>query len=90
MDHFIVKIFDIFDVITVKILYLLTTYYKDVYITKPLTSREGNSEKYIVCQDFIGINNEEISKLNNLIMLWNTTDNFVIDLFDFDLPRRDC
>ena len=85
---FIIKIFDIFDIITVKILYLLSIYYNDVFITKPLTSREGNSEKYIVCQNFKGIDNKEIIKLNSLISLWNNCNDYVIDLFDFDLPEN--
>ena len=33
-------------------IYLLNSLYRDVYITKPKTSRYANSEKYIVCIDF--------------------------------------
>jgi 23S rRNA U2552 (ribose-2'-O)-methylase RlmE/FtsJ len=51
--HFILKIFDIFSKLTTDILYILTRVYSEVYITKPFTSRLANSEKYIVCKNFL-------------------------------------
>jgi len=51
--HFILKIFDIFSKLTIDILYMLTRMYSEVYITKPFTSRLANSEKYIVCKNFL-------------------------------------
>ena len=51
--HFILKIFDIFSKLTVDMLYLLSCLYSEVYITKPHTSRLANSEKYIVCKNFL-------------------------------------
>jgi hypothetical protein len=51
--HFILKIFDIFSKLTIDILYILTRLYSEVYITKPFTSRLANSEKYIVCKNFL-------------------------------------
>jgi hypothetical protein len=51
--HFILKIFDIFSKLTVDVLYLLSCLYSEVYITKPNTSRLANSEKYIVCRNFL-------------------------------------
>ena len=50
--HFIIKIFDIYTIITIKLLYLLNIYYDSIIITKPFTSRPANSEKYIVCKGF--------------------------------------
>lgn len=54
---FIMKIFDISNYATCEIIYILNSFYKKIYITKPVTSRPGNSEKYIVCKDFKQINN---------------------------------
>ena len=51
--HFILKIFDVFSKLTVDALYLLSCLYSEVYITKPYTSRLANSEKYIVCRNFL-------------------------------------
>jgi len=51
--HFILKIFDCFMEHTIDLLYILSAFYKKVYITKPQTSRNANSEKYIVCKNFL-------------------------------------
>lgn len=51
---FILKIFDCFTEATMDMLYILSSFYKKVYITKPKTSRYANSEKYVVCKDFDG------------------------------------
>jgi 23S rRNA U2552 (ribose-2'-O)-methylase RlmE/FtsJ len=50
---FVLKIFDCFMQHTIDLLYLLSSFYKKVYITKPQTSRYANSEKYIVCCEFL-------------------------------------
>lgn len=51
--HFVLKLFDTFMEHTLDILYILSSVYKKVYITKPQTSRYANSEKYLVCKNFI-------------------------------------
>lgn len=56
---FILKIFDCFTQHTVDILYLLASFYDKVYIFKPNTSRYANSEKYVVCKDFLFSNSAE-------------------------------
>ena len=50
---FILKVFDCFMEHTIDILYILSAFYEKVYITKPHTSRYANSEKYIVCKNFL-------------------------------------
>ncbi len=52
--HFVLKLFDCFLQHTLDILALLSSLYEKVYIIKPQTSRYANSEKYIVCKNFIG------------------------------------
>lgn len=49
---FVLKVFDIFHRNTIEILCILCYFYEKVHIYKPLTSREANSEKYIVCVNF--------------------------------------
>jgi 23S rRNA U2552 (ribose-2'-O)-methylase RlmE/FtsJ len=56
--HFILKLFDCFHACTIDLLYLLSSFYQTVYITKPQTSRTGNSEKYLVCKHFLFENDE--------------------------------
>ena len=50
---FVLKVFDIFNHATFQAIYLLSCFYKKIVITKPYTSRYANSEKYIVCKNFI-------------------------------------
>jgi 23S rRNA U2552 (ribose-2'-O)-methylase RlmE/FtsJ len=50
---FILKIFDCFMQHTMDVLCILSSFYDKVYITKPNTSRYANSEKYIVCKNFL-------------------------------------
>jgi hypothetical protein len=50
---FILKFFDCFMPQSLDVLALLSSFYDRVYITKPQTSRYANSEKYIVCKDFL-------------------------------------
>jgi len=50
---FILKIFDCFMQHTIDLLYILSSFYEKVYIMKPNTSRYANSERYIVCKDFV-------------------------------------
>ena len=50
---FVLKIFDMFHETTIEMLYLLSYFYKQVYVHKPNTSREANSEKYIICKGFV-------------------------------------
>lgn len=54
---FILKVFDIFTTTSIHLLYLLKTVYREVYIYKPKTSRPTNSEKYVICKNFIGNQN---------------------------------
>lgn len=54
---FILKVFDLFDYKTIQLIYLLYITYSDIYIHKPYTSRNTNSEKYIICKNYIRNNN---------------------------------
>jgi len=49
---FVLKIFDTFTRVTIDIIHLLSSFYSDVIIIKPNTSRIANSEKYVVCKGF--------------------------------------
>lgn len=50
--HFILKVFDTFTKPTIDILCVLCNLYKEVFVSKPCTSRHANSERYIVCKCF--------------------------------------
>ena len=50
--HFILKIFETFTIPSLKLIYILTYFYKDMYIYKPYFSRMSLSEKYLICKNF--------------------------------------
>ena len=50
--NFVLKVFDLFTNVSLKFILILQLFYQDIYITKPLTSRFTNAEKYIVCMNF--------------------------------------
>lgn len=62
----VLKVYDILESATISLINILTYFYKESYITKPLTSRPANSEKYIFCSGF------QKSKLeSNLYLIYN-------------------
>jgi len=50
---FVLKIFDCFMQHTIDVLTILSSFYENVYIMKPNTSRYANSERYIICKNFL-------------------------------------
>lgn len=48
--HFVCKFFDILDEFTADLVWLLYQLFDEICITKPLSSRPANSERYIVCK----------------------------------------
>lgn len=49
---FVLKIFDICNSITIKLINILHDCYEQVFLTKPFSSRPANSEKYVICINF--------------------------------------
>ena len=88
---FVCKFFDMYTEITQSLIYLLFSTYKEVYITKPNTSRTANSEKYIVCKGFLGINKDYLNKLYILVKNFdyvNKNNMFVNKLFDYNFNSK--
>ena len=87
---FVCKFFDMYTTFTIKLLYLINMFFEEVYITKPLTSRPANSEKYIVAKNFLGISENYIKKLLDIVNVWDIIYNsklFINDIFDIELPE---
>ena len=76
---FICKFFDLNLYFTVEMLYLLYTLYETVNIYKPFTSRIANSEKYIVCTNFKGIDKLLLNNLFEVLAQWNKYDKNTIN-----------
>ena len=67
--------FDLLNIKTIQLLYILYLHYEEIYFYKPDTSRLSNSEKYVVCKGFKGLNND----INKLLI--DNYDNNDINLF---------
>ncbi|CAF2804128.1 unnamed protein product [Rotaria sp. Silwood2] len=50
--NFILKIFTIFEQVTIDLIYLLYRTFRQISMFKPQTSKKGNSEMYVICIDF--------------------------------------
>ncbi len=89
---FVLKIFESYTHTTLKFIELLRVFYNEVYICKPFTSRISNSEKYIVCKDFVKSKATQsvIKKLEELVITFNKNDNFnIIDIFtEYIIPEE--
>nr|XP_012224181.1 PREDICTED: cap-specific mRNA (nucleoside-2'-O-)-methyltransferase 2 isoform X1 [Linepithema humile] len=49
---FILKVFTLFEHQSVCLMYLLACVFDQVIVTKPMSSKAGNSERYVVCKSF--------------------------------------
>jgi 23S rRNA U2552 (ribose-2'-O)-methylase RlmE/FtsJ len=63
---FVLKVFDIFMLPTIQLLFLVYNNFNEFIITKPIVSRPCNSEKYIIAKKFKGNLDDVSILLNNL------------------------
>ena len=50
--NFVCKLLDIHTSVTLKLVYIVSLFYNNVKLSKPHTSRQSNSERYIIATDF--------------------------------------
>lgn len=50
--HFVCKFLDMYTNFTIKLVYIISEFYEDVYLVKPYTSRQSNSERYLIAKNF--------------------------------------
>jgi hypothetical protein len=83
---YILRIEDCFTDVTLKLLNIIGSCYKEVYICKPLFSRSFNNERYLICKNFnLNESNKKkiINKLELLLDDINELYKNNIYLFDF-------
>ncbi len=91
---FVLKVFETFTHVTIKLLYMLASFFEETYIYKPFFSRDTNSEKYIICKGFKYDQSDETLK-KKIKYLEETlskckTDLFINDIFPkFELKSSD-
>ena len=50
--NLILRLFETFTTLTIKLIYIISNFYNNIYIHKPYYSRLSNSDKYLICKDF--------------------------------------
>jgi hypothetical protein len=76
-DNVVLKIFETFTIPTIKLIYILSSFYDETHIYKPCFSKATNSEKYIICKGF--------KKSKSLKSLENIFDKIKPEKYVFDI-----
>lgn len=88
--NLVLKIFETFTLPTIKLIYLLSSFYNETNIYKPFFSRPTNSEKFLICKKFKFSKkeiNDKIKSLENVLELMNT-NKFIFDIYpDLIIPN---
>ena len=87
--NYVCKVFDLFTIASIKLIYLICCFYENVYIYKPLTSRPANSEKYIIAKGFMGIDKNYLEMLFQVIGKWDEicyNGYYINDIFGDTIP----
>jgi len=85
----IIKYFDSFCIPTLKIIYLISSFYDESFIYKPFISRQSTSERYLILKGFKSNKNvdELIEILENILKSFDNK-NYIFDIFpNLDIPR---
>ena len=83
---FLLKIFDITTKPTLQFLSLLTYFYEDIFIHKPINSRPCNSERYVYARKFLGCGKNILKKFIVLFKEWDN-DSYIVDL-NIKVPKE--
>jgi len=91
--HCILKLVDTFTITTIKLIWLLSDFFEESYIYKPLFSRPSDSEKYLICKKFKYNNNDDlidivIKKLQDILKIIDDENNINILFPNLDLPNE--
>lgn len=69
---FVCKLFDVFTKPTIQFLNILKENFTELHIVKLHTSRPCNSEKYIICKDFLGrFTDQHLERHINVLKTWH-------------------
>ena len=83
---FVLKVFDIFTQATIDLLYILSSLYERVYISKPHTSRTANSEKYIICKGYKLEDSKEYLQIFSKVFEIINSDLSIHNFLNIEIP----
>jgi hypothetical protein len=82
----IIKLFDTVLQPTLEMLYITTRHFREWTITKPKTSRAANSERYLVCRGFLGVQEEAIRCFSSVLRRKNNKN--ILSLLHSDIHKE--
>lgn len=85
---FILKLFDTYTQASIDLLYILSSVYEKILIFKPYTSRQANSEKYIICKNFKFNDTKEIVYKMHFILKSYREDKYPYRFLNCSIPYR--
>jgi len=92
---FILKVFETFTIPSIKMIYLLSSFYEKIYIYKPFYSRASESEKYVICKGFKYDQKKDANELDiklkslEKVLEGMNSNKFVYDIYsDMSLPNE--
>jgi len=87
--NMIIKINETFTIPTIKLVYIISSFFKNNYIYKPFYSRPTSAEKYLVCKGFNKSKNMA-DKIDSLTKIYKSINNnkFVFDIYpNMEIPK---
>ena len=85
----ILQIYDVYTNVTIKLLYIISAFYDEVFVYKPFMSRPSDMDKYIILKGFK--DNKELDNLIKILELCLShvkKDEYITDLLlDFIVPK---
>ena len=87
--NFVCKFYESYTTSTVKLMCILSACYTSVTVVKPLTSRQSNSEKYLVCLGYKGVESKIIKMLEDTLKIaYKNKKRNIVDIFpSYDISQ---
>lgn len=82
----ICKMFDMFTHLTLQMLFILSSAYREVFIFKPKTSRPANSERYVVARDFKGVSRDLLESMLGVVRSWDDFGSSRVFISNISMP----
>jgi hypothetical protein len=85
--NLIIKIYESFTKLSVKLIYIITSFFEESYIYKPFFSTASTTDRYLICKNFKLDQKKDKKKLNNIIELFSDIESkltnklYVEDIF---------
>lgn len=83
----VIKLSGTYTLQTLKIIYILTSFYEESYIYKPFFSRLSSSDKYLICKNFKNKDDKLLYNIEKIIAGYK--DKYIFDIFlNLILPKE--